>query len=68
MQVCATVQSSVAEGNLLLYANGQLVAENHNANNTANTLVGVTGIIPAGASYSVQSQFGTDLQNWTETY
>ena len=68
MQVCAIVQSSVAAGNLLLYANGQLVAENHNSANSANILVGVTGIIPAGASYSVQSQIGNNLQSWTETY
>jgi len=68
MQVCVTVNSTNATGNLFLYANGALVAENHNDPIYDNILVGITGIVPAGATYEVQSTLGTDLQNWTETY
>jgi len=68
MQVHVSVISSNSGGNLFLYANGAEVASNHNDATSSGIYVGVTGIIPSGYQYQVQSSFGASITVWTETY
>lgn len=69
MMVCVTVNSVAPAGNLFLFANGQIVAENHNDPQAGGILIGCTGIIPAGATYYAAMDNQTpNLYSWTEVY